>query len=78
MSALQKHAFISVEDYLAGEEHAETKHEYLGGTIHAMVGGTNDHAAPRQGRGYYARKMRVGSAGVPPNASPAQEPLDSA
>ena len=45
MTALQKPAFISVEDYLVGEEHAETKHEYLGGTIHAMAGGTNDHAA---------------------------------
>jgi Uma2 family endonuclease len=38
-------AFISIEDYLAGEELAETKHEFLGGTVHAMVGGTNDHAA---------------------------------
>jgi Uma2 family endonuclease len=38
-------AFISIEDYLAGEELAETKHEFLGGTVHAMAGGTNDHAA---------------------------------
>ena len=45
MNALKKTAYISIEDYLAGEELAETKHEYLGGTIHAMAGGTNDHAA---------------------------------
>lgn len=34
---------VSVEDYLALEEGAEVKHEYLGGVIHAMARGTNDH-----------------------------------
>ena len=38
-------AFVSVEDYLAGEEQSDIKHEYLGGVIHAMAGGTNNHAA---------------------------------
>lgn len=38
-------AFVSVEDYLAGEEQSNIKHEYLGGVIHAMAGGTNNHAA---------------------------------
>jgi hypothetical protein len=28
---------ISVEDYLSGELIAETKHEYLGGVVHAMA-----------------------------------------
>lgn len=45
MTALKKPASVSIENYLAGEELAATKHEYLGGTIHAMAGGTNDHAA---------------------------------
>jgi Uma2 family endonuclease len=43
MTALKQPAFISIEDYLAGEELAETKHEFLGGTVHAMAGGTNRH-----------------------------------
>jgi Uma2 family endonuclease len=45
MTALEKPAFVAIEDYLAGEELGETRHEYLGGSIHAMAGGTNDHAA---------------------------------
>jgi Uma2 family endonuclease len=36
---------VSVEDYLDGEELSEVKHEYIGGTVHAMAGATNDHAA---------------------------------
>jgi Uma2 family endonuclease len=35
--------FISVEDYLAGEERAEQKHEYLAGIVYAMAGATNAH-----------------------------------
>lgn len=35
--------FISVEEYLAGEETAEVKHEYLGGVVYAMAGATNAH-----------------------------------
>lgn len=34
---------ISVEDYLAGELQSEIKHEYLGGVVHAMSGGTVNH-----------------------------------
>jgi Uma2 family endonuclease len=45
MTALKKLMSVAIEDYLAREELAETKHEYLGGSIHAMAGGTNDHAA---------------------------------
>jgi Uma2 family endonuclease len=45
MTALKRPHFISVEDYLAGEELSEIRHEYLGGVVHAMAGGTNDHAA---------------------------------
>jgi Uma2 family endonuclease len=36
---------LSVEDYLAGEEHADQRHEYLAGVVYAMAGGTFDHSA---------------------------------
>ena len=36
---------ISIADYLAGEEISGVKHEYLGGTVHAMAGATNQHNA---------------------------------
>ena len=35
--------YISAEDYLAGEERAEQKHEYLAGVVYAMAGATNAH-----------------------------------
>ncbi len=34
---------VSVADYLAGEKVAGAKHEYLGGHVHAMAGGSNRH-----------------------------------
>ena len=37
--------YISVEDYLDGEERAEQKHEYLAGVVYAMAGGTIAHSA---------------------------------
>jgi Uma2 family endonuclease len=40
--AAAKH-FITVEEYLSGEEAAEVKHEYLGGLVYAMAGATNTH-----------------------------------
>lgn len=36
---------LSVAEYLAGEEQSEIKHEYLGGTVHAMAGSNNRHSA---------------------------------
>lgn len=45
MTAVLRPSPVTIEDYLAGEEASEVKHEYLGGTVHAMAGGTNDHAA---------------------------------
>jgi Uma2 family endonuclease len=35
--------WVSVEDYLAAEERSETRHEYLGGFVYAMSGGTRRH-----------------------------------
>ena len=43
MTAVKKPDFITVSDYLAGEEISDTKHEYLGGTVHAMAGATIRH-----------------------------------
>jgi len=45
MTAVLQPSPVSIDDYLAGEELSEVKHEYLGGTVHAMAGGTNDHGA---------------------------------
>ncbi len=36
-------AFISVPDYLQGEETSHIRHEYLGGQIFAMSGGSEEH-----------------------------------
>ena len=43
MTALKQPDFITVHDYLAGEEINGKKHEYLGGTVHAMAGATIRH-----------------------------------
>ncbi len=43
MTALKNPASISIADYLAGEEISQVKHEYLGGTVHAMAGASNRH-----------------------------------
>ena len=45
MTAVLQPSPISIQDYLSGEEASGVKHEYLDGTVHAMAGGTNDHAA---------------------------------
>lgn len=34
---------VSVEDYIAGEQHSEIKHEYLGGVVYAMAGTSIEH-----------------------------------
>ncbi len=43
MTALERTRFITIEDYLAGEEISDIKHEYIGGTVHAMAGASNRH-----------------------------------
>lgn len=43
MALLKTDEIISVEEYLSGELIAETKHEYLGGVVHAMAGGKIRH-----------------------------------
>ena len=43
MSTAPNLAPISVSAYLAGEENARRRHEYVEGVVYAMVGGTNSH-----------------------------------
>jgi Uma2 family endonuclease len=43
MTALKQPCFLSIAEYLDGEESSPVKHEYLGGTMHAMAGATNQH-----------------------------------
>lgn len=43
MQTARRDEFISVEEYLAGEEAGEVKHEYIGGTVYAMAGASRDH-----------------------------------
>ena len=35
--------YISVEDYLAGEQVSQVKHEYSAGAVYAMAGATREH-----------------------------------
>ena len=43
MEAVQDKECLSAEDYLAGERHSETRHEYLGGVVYAMAGASRGH-----------------------------------
>src|SRR6266851_5053465 len=43
MQAAFKHDLVSVEDYLAGEQASELKHEYVGGAVYAMAGASREH-----------------------------------
>jgi len=43
MTAMPQPNLVTVADYLSGESTADVKHEYLGGTIHAMAGASNQH-----------------------------------
>jgi Uma2 family endonuclease len=45
MRTVARHTAYSVEDYLRLEEYANLRHEYLGGAIYALAGGSPEHAA---------------------------------
>ena len=36
---------VTVEDYLSGELRSETRHEYMGGSVYAMAGASEEHNA---------------------------------
>ena len=43
MTAAQRLALVSVDDYLAGELLSDVRHEYLAGRVYAMAGGRTVH-----------------------------------
>ncbi len=43
MSTARRLSLVSVEDYLAGEETAQRRHEYVSGSVYAQASGTNAH-----------------------------------
>ena len=43
MSNLAESLGVSLEDYLAGEEHSDIKHEYVAGEVFAMAGASEEH-----------------------------------
>lgn len=40
---LKREHFLSVDDYLDGETHAEERHEYIAGQVYATAGASEDH-----------------------------------
>jgi len=43
VQAALKRDFVSVDDYFAGEEASQLKHEYISGSLYAMAGVTTSH-----------------------------------
>ena len=43
MQAALNRDFVSVDDYLVGEEKSEIKHDYVGGSVYAMAGAIKEH-----------------------------------
>ena len=43
MEAVRKTSALTVEEYLAGEQRSEARHEYLGGAVYAMAGASDEH-----------------------------------
>lgn len=45
MGILETQGSISVDDYIEGEQRSEIRHEYIGGQVYAMSGGSEAHNA---------------------------------
>ncbi len=43
MTAVEKPPFLTVEEYLEGEQQSEVRHEYIGGLVYAMAGTSDEH-----------------------------------
>ncbi len=43
MGQIADNLHISVNEYLAGEQHSEVRHEYINGQVYAMVGASKAH-----------------------------------
>jgi Uma2 family endonuclease len=57
-----RHATLSVEEYLAREEAAAVRHEYVAGTLHALAGGSARHNRIAFG---IARRLAAAAEGGP-------------
>jgi hypothetical protein len=59
MTAVKKPRFVTIEEYLAGEETSDAKHEYVGGTMHGMAAATNRyHIIRGNGFGFLFGQLR--------------------
>ena len=43
MGASESINFLPVDEYIEGEQHSEVRHEYIGGQVYAMSGGSEAH-----------------------------------
>jgi Uma2 family endonuclease len=43
MGTPETEGFVTVDEYLEGELHSEVRHEYIGGQVYAMSGGSEAH-----------------------------------
>ena len=43
MPTAERRDYLTIEEYLAGEEASEVRHEYIGGIAYAMAGTTENH-----------------------------------
>jgi hypothetical protein len=59
MTELPQPRLLTIAEYLDGEENSPVKHEYLGGTVHAMAGATNQHDPIAGNRGFPAARRAV-------------------
>ncbi len=43
MTEVEKPQFLTVEEYLEGEQQSDVRHEYIGGLVYAMAGTSDEH-----------------------------------
>lgn len=60
MSTAEIPEFVSVDDYLAAEELATTRSEYIDGWVRAMTGATNRHNRVKGNCFYHLRRALIG------------------
>jgi Uma2 family endonuclease len=60
MSALAMPSRLSVEDYLAGEEASDVRHEFIAGEVYAMTGASRAHGLIALNLGAFLRPLLRG------------------
>lgn len=61
METQPQHNGMSVEDYLAGEQDNDVRHEYIGGAVYAMAGASDEHIAISMNLAFALRRHLEGS-----------------